>query len=112
MSQQRADDGRSLFKSRGCAGCHGDIENGVTPPVELPTQWRDAEGNPILVWPRNFAVDPLKRPRLQDIFKTIRLGIKGTPMPANPVSDEETWNLIAYVLHLKQLGSEGKIPPK
>ena len=111
-SSKRIDDGRGLFKSRGCAGCHGDIEQGGKPPVELPTQWLDGEGKPILVWPRNFAVDPLKRPRLQDIFKTIRLGIKGTPMPANLLNDEETWNLIAYVLHLKQLGSEGKVLPK
>ena len=112
LSQQRTDAGRELFKSRGCAGCHGDIENGVTPPVELPTQWLDAEGKPILVWPRNFAVDPLRRPHIEDIFKTIRLGIKGTLMPANPVSDEETWNLSAYVLHLKQLGTEGIVSPK
>ena len=60
--------------------------------------------------PRNFDVDPIRRPSPPGIFNTIRLGIGGTVMPANPVSDEETWNLIAYVLHLRQLGVEGKIP--
>ena len=43
-------------------------------------------------------------PHPQDMFKTIRLGIGGTAMLANPLSDEETWDLIAYVLHLQSTG--------
>ena len=103
-SQPRIDQGRALFTSRGCIACHGDIEQGGKPPVALPTQWLDDEGNTILVWPRNFAFDPLRRPHPQDMFKTIRLGIGGTAMMANPLSDEETWDLIAYVLHLQSTG--------
>ena len=80
--------------------------------MQFPTEWQDEEGNPILVWPRNFAFDPLRRPDPQDVFKTVRLGIGGTAMPANPLSDEETWNLIAYVFHLRQLGLDGEIPVK
>ena len=110
MSQVRIDGGRTLFTSRGCVACHGNIEEGAKPPVALPTEWKDESGNTISVLPRNFAVDPIRRPMPADIFTTIRLGIGGTVMPANPVSDEETWNLIAYVLHLRQLGVDGKIP--
>lgn len=109
-SQPRIDLGRALFTSAGCSACHGAIEQGGRPPVQFPTEWQDEEGKPILVWPRNFALDPLRRPDPQDIFKTVRLGIGGTAMPANLLTDEETWNLIAYVLHLRQLGSEGKVP--
>jgi hypothetical protein len=75
------------------------------------TEWLKG-GEPVPVLPRNFALEPLRRPNADDVFKTIRLGIKGTPMPANPASDEETWSLLAYVLHLRELGQAGKIPAK
>jgi mono/diheme cytochrome c family protein len=110
-AQRRVDVGRALFASRGCAACHGDIEKGGQPIQGLVTEWLKG-GEPVPVLPRNFAVEPLRRPNPDDVFKTIRLGVKGTPMPANPVSDEETWSLVAYVLHLRQLGQAGKAPAK
>ncbi len=110
-AQRRADAGKALFANRGCAACHGDIEKGGQPIQGLVTEWLK-DGQPVPVLPRNFALEPLRRPNADDLFKTIRLGIKGTPMLANPVSDEETWSLVAYVLHLRQLGQEGKIPAK
>jgi mono/diheme cytochrome c family protein len=110
-AQRRVDAGRALFASRGCGACHGDIEKGGEPIHGLVTEWLK-DGEPVHVMPRNFAVDPLRRPNADDVFKTIRLGVKGTPMPANAVSDEETWSLVAYVLHLRQLGQQGKPPAK
>jgi mono/diheme cytochrome c family protein len=110
-AQRRVDVGRGLFASRGCGACHGDVEKGGQPIQGLVTEWVK-DGTPVPVLPRNFAVDPLRRPNPDDVFKTIRLGVKGTPMPANPVSDEETWSLVAYVLHLRELGQAGKIPGK
>ncbi len=68
-SQARIDEGRTLFTSRGCIACHGDIEQGGSPPVQFPTEWQDEEGKTILVWPRNFASDPLRRPDPQDISR-------------------------------------------
>ena len=109
MSQERVEEGRGLYASRGCRACHGDIEQGGNPLDGLVNDWL-REGTPVPIMPRNFALDPLRRPGIQDIFKTIRLGIGGTPMPANALSDQETWSLIAYILELRQLGLEGKIP--
>ena len=106
-SQGRVESGSALFKSRGCIACHGDIEKGGEPPVAYATEWLNNEGKPISVMPRNFATDPLRRPDPQDIFKTIQLGIGGTAMPANPLSDDDTWDLIAFVLHSRQ---QGEVP--
>ena len=97
-SQGRIDAGRALFTSRGCIACHGDIEQGGTALQGLIDDW----GHPSV--PRNFALEPLRRPDPQDMFKTIRLGIGGTAMPANALSDVETWDLIAYALHLRSNG--------
>jgi mono/diheme cytochrome c family protein len=108
---RRVDAGRALFANRGCTACHGDIEKGGQPIQGLVTEWLK-DGEPVPVMPRNFASEPLRRPGPDGVFKTIRLGVKGTPMPANPVSDEETWNLVAYVLHLKQLSQAGKVPAR
>jgi mono/diheme cytochrome c family protein len=110
-AQRRVDAGRALFASRGCAACHGDIEKGGQPIQGLVTEWVK-DGMPVPILPRNFAAEPLRKPDPSDIFKTIRLGVKGTPMPANAVSDEETWSLLAYVLHLRELGQAGKAPAK
>jgi mono/diheme cytochrome c family protein len=103
-SESRIDAGRQLFKLQGCLACHGDIEQGSNPPAELPTEWLDDEGNPIFITPRNFAVEPMRRPNVRDAFKTIRLGIGGTPMVPNAITDEQTWDLIAYIVHLRSTG--------
>ncbi len=40
----------------------------------------------------------------RDLFKTVRIGVPGSEMPAVRVSDDEIWMLVAYV---KRLGSQG-----
>jgi len=40
----------------------------------------------------------------QELFKTIRIGVPGSEMPAVRVSDDEIWKLVGYV---KRLGSQG-----
>ena len=107
-SPESVETGRELFNSRGCLACHGDVENGGPPLANQVTDWvYHGELRPIV--PRDYAHDPIRRPAIDDMFKTIRLGVKGTPMLANNISDEDTWDLIAYVLHVKQLGIEGKV---
>ncbi|MEO8050433.1 MAG: c-type cytochrome [Acidobacteriota bacterium] len=39
-----------------------------------------------------------------ELFKTVRIGIPGTEMPAVRVSDDEVWRLVGWV---KKLGSQG-----
>ena len=108
-SPERVDAGRELFVTRACQACHGDVENGGPPLPNQVTDWhKDGELIPIV--PRNYAHDPIRRPGAEDMFKTIRLGVKGTPMLANNISDDETWSLIGYILHVKQKGIEGKVP--
>ena len=108
-SQARVDTGKELFVSRACQACHGDVEMGGAPLANQVADWiKDGELLPIV--PRDYAHDPIRRPAIEDMFKSIRLGVKGTPMVANNISDEDTWNLIAYILHVKQLGIDGKVP--
>ncbi len=108
-SAERVEIGRGLFVSRACQACHGDVEMGGAP---LPNQVADwfQDGELIAIVPRDYAHDPIRRPAIQDMFRSIRLGVKGTPMVSNKISDEDTWNLIAYILHVKQLGIEGRVP--
>src|SRR2546426_4576990 len=40
----------------------------------------------------------------RELFKTIRIGVPGSEMPAVRVSDDEIWKLVGYV---KRLGSRG-----
>lgn len=103
-SADRIESGKTLFTKQGCFACHGDIASGGAPPQAYPTEWVDSAGTPIFVLPRNFATEPLRRPDPQDMFKTIKLGIGGTAMPANPFADEGTWDLIAYLTHLQSTG--------
>ncbi len=107
-SPESVETGRELFVSRGCQACHGDVENGGPPLANQVTDWvYHGELRPIV--PRDYAHDPIRRPAIEDMFKTIRLGVKGTPMLANNISDDDTWDIIAYVLYVKQLGIEGKV---
>jgi cytochrome c oxidase cbb3-type subunit III len=69
--------GMGLFRAR-CADCHGMDGTGVRGP------------DITLIW-ANGRTD-------EGLFKTIKLGVPGTEMPANPrIQDHEAWQLLAYV---------------
>ena len=108
-SEARIETGKELFVSRACLACHGDVEMGGAPLANQVTDWF-TDGELIPIVPRDYAHEPIRRPAVEDMFRTIRLGVKGTPMAANNISDEDTWNLIAYILRVKQLGIEGRVP--
>ncbi|MBI4245150.1 MAG: cytochrome c [Planctomycetes bacterium] len=108
----RIDKGRQAYLTL-CMACHGDIENGKDPEKDKTVDWVDSSGKPIPIMPRNFAFEPLKKGKFQELFNSIRLGIQGTPMPSNPsLSDEDTWDIISYILHLRKMANEGKLPHK
>ena len=97
---KRAKKGRVLYLQN-CLICHGDQGKG------------DGEGGEELVDDWDFPVRPgnLTRPILKsgasvkDIYRALLTGIAGTPMPSfkEAISDEELWDVAAYVLYLRGL---------
>jgi mono/diheme cytochrome c family protein len=89
--------GRDLFVVN-CATCHGKAADGkgfrapalVTPPTDFTDpEWR-AEATP------------------ESVYRAIHEGSEGTAMPAWPMfTEEETWNLVAYLLSVEEGGAEG-----
>ncbi len=88
-SKAASDNGRRLFLNY-CAICHGERADGRgqrsaafdRPPADFTKPgWRGRQT------PRR-------------LFVTVREGVRGTAMPAwkATLSDDETWDLVAYVL--------------
>ncbi len=74
-----------------CAGCHGpDGAGGRGPNLVRRTLWH-----------------PLND---EAIFRTIRNGVPGADMPPTPLSDEQTWDLVAFLHALIGPANENKVP--
>lgn len=74
-----------------CAGCHGsDGSGGRGPNLVSRALWH-----------------PLSD---EAIHRTITDGLPGTDMPPTPLSDTETWNLVAYVKAMTGPASENEVP--
>lgn len=86
--------GRDLYLQT-CASCHGPTGtgDGLLKPL-------DEQGNPIAV--RNLTRDPIRGgDSPEELFKRIRSGIPGTPMPAQlGYTDDEIWQLVHYTRFL------------
>ncbi len=93
--------GRVIFEKAQCAKCHGETGYGDGPSALTLV---DAFGNPIP--PRNYhkAADFKRGHTLRDIALTIHTGNNGTPMPAfdDALTEQETWDLAAYILSLAE----------
>jgi cytochrome c oxidase cbb3-type subunit III len=83
--------GTKLFMAS-CAGCHGpDGGGGARGP--------------------NLVRRSLWHPLSDDaIFQVIRKGVPGTDMPPTKLSDEETWNLVAFIHALTGPASTNPVP--
>jgi putative heme-binding domain-containing protein len=69
--------GMGLFRGR-CADCHGMDARGVRGP-DITQVWASGRTD-------------------VGLFKTIKAGVPGTEMPANPrINDNEMWQLLAYL---------------
>jgi cytochrome c oxidase cbb3-type subunit III len=69
--------GMGLFRSR-CADCHGMDARGVRAP-DLTQVWASGRSD-------------------DGLFKTLKTGVPGTEMPANPrMFDQEVWQILAYL---------------
>lgn len=83
--------GRRLFLDH-CALCHGERADGHGMRRNLSTPAADL-------------TDPTWRASATaaGVFHTIREGVPGTPMASwKSLSVEETWDLVAYILHLDE----------
>ncbi len=93
--------GREIFQKAQCAKCHGETGYGDGPSALTLV---DAFGNAIP--PRNYhkAADFKRGHTLRDIALTIHTGNNGTPMPAfdDALTEEETWDLAAYIMSLAE----------
>ena len=92
MSDMRR--GRELYL-QSCASCHG--MGGRGDGLDMPL---DEQGRPISV--RDLVSEPIRGgDGPVELFKRIRCGVPGTPMPAQELLDEDDiWQLVYYTRHL------------
>ncbi len=82
--------GAKLFAGS-CGGCHGPDGSGGRGP--------------------NLVRRALWHPLSDDaIFEVIRKGVPGTDMPPTNLTDDQTWNMVAFIHALTGPASENKIP--
>jgi len=86
--------GRALFKAK-CALCHGEQADG-----------RGVRSNALSGKPANFGSGEWRsNTTAVAVFEVLSEGERGTSMPAWPsLSDEEKWDLVAYVLSVAEDG--------
>jgi len=90
--------GRRLYIDAECWTCHGMTGRGNGPSsYSLKDDW----GFPIvpadLTIPRNWRAGS----RPQDIYRSIRVGIGGTPMPSwEALTEDQVWDITNYLLSL------------
>jgi DMSO reductase family type II enzyme heme b subunit len=87
--------GRDLYVNRGCVSCHGSQGAGDGPAA---AQLKDSWGNAIT--PRDLAHGLLKWGNTsKDIYRTLALGVPGTPMPAfeHTFTKDQLWALVHYI---------------
>ena len=106
VDEERIARGREMYAKAQCGKCHGEDGYGDGPSALTLV---DAFGNSIP--PRNYhkAADFKRGHTLRDIALTIHTGNNGTPMPAfdGALSEEEVWDLAAYVHSLAELRFAG-----
>jgi mono/diheme cytochrome c family protein len=83
-----------------CASCHGPEGDGKGPAAAA---LKDAAGDP--AHPADLRQDRLRSGNeLRDIYRVLITGLNGTPMVsfAETLSDEQRWELVAYIAELRQ----------
>ncbi|MFQ5847270.1 MAG: ethylbenzene dehydrogenase-related protein [Candidatus Methylomirabilales bacterium] len=93
--------GKKFYKEGGCFDCHGISGRGDGPSAAtLKDEW----GYRIV--PYDFTIPGKMKAgsTVQDIYRTLQVGIGGTPMPSygDSLTEEETWALAYYTLSLAQ----------
>ncbi len=93
--------GQQFYVDAGCLKCHGETGRGDGPSANTLT---DEWGNPIV--PYDFTIPGKMKggSTIQDFYRTLAVGIGGTPMPAygEVLDDEQAWAVAYYTLSLAQ----------
>jgi mono/diheme cytochrome c family protein len=101
--------GREIFVDRAaanCAACHGESGRGDGPTAD---EYLDDWGYPIR--PRDFTAGVFRAGETgADLYRTIAVGIQGTPMGAfgSTIAAEDIWHLVHYVQSLAEGGSASR----
>lgn len=106
--------GKDLYVKAKCFQCHGPGGKGDGPSAD---EMKDLAGFPIR--PADFTRGQFKGgSSVRDIFRTMSLGLDGTPMPsfADSMSEPERWAISYYVLSLSAwidplTGDRLEVPP-
>ena len=88
--------GARVYRASGCPECHGDGGKGDGPSARKGM--KDSRDLPIV--PTDLTRRPLKRGSdTQETWKSIALGLDGTPMPsyADALEPGETWALVFFL---------------
>jgi cytochrome c oxidase cbb3-type subunit 2 len=107
--------GKDLYRQAKCWECHGDEGRGDGPSAN---QLKDESDLPVR--PADFSKGQFKGGgHVTDIFRTMTLGLDGTPMPsfADSMSDDERWAISYFVLSLSAwadplTGRKLELPPQ
>lgn len=102
--------GRKFYAEAECLKCHGAGGRGDGESADtLLDDWGQA------IVPYDFTVPGRMKAgnTVSDVYRTLRVGIGGTPMPAygDALSEEETWALAYYVLSLARGPAPGPAAP-
>lgn len=100
--------GGAIFKQAGCIACHGPLGKGDGPgAMVLKDIWGDR------IAPRDLTRGPLKwGSTSKDIYRTLMLGIPGTPMPnyEHTFTREQIWSLVHFIQSIQRKMPEGYDP--
>jgi mono/diheme cytochrome c family protein len=104
----RAEQGRVLYATA-CAVCHGDAGDGVGSATNLIDSWGHASPA------RDLRLPYIRSGRsLEDIYRVLATGIDGTPMPsfAESTTEEQRWELVAFIEQLRRRHASGQQVPR